>query len=50
VLFTSGYPSDSVIRERIAEGRAGFIQKPFLADELARAIRKTLEDANHTDD
>ncbi len=49
VLFTSGYPSDSVIRERIAEGRAGFIQKPFLADELARAIRKTLEGANHTD-
>jgi two-component system, cell cycle sensor histidine kinase and response regulator CckA len=42
VLFTSGYPADSIIRQGIAEGRVAYIQKPYLADELAHKIRETL--------
>ncbi len=46
VLFTSGYPADAVIRRGIAEGRTAFIQKPFLADELAGTVRRILNDTN----
>ncbi|HEY4348933.1 MAG TPA: ATP-binding protein [Gaiellaceae bacterium] len=42
VLFTSGYPSDTVIRHGIASARTAFIQKPYLADELALKIREVL--------
>jgi two-component system cell cycle sensor histidine kinase/response regulator CckA len=42
VLFTSGYPADTVLRHGIAETRISFIQKPFLADELANKIRTLL--------
>jgi PAS domain S-box-containing protein len=42
VLFTSGYPADPHIRQSIAEGRVAFIQKPYLADELARTVRQIL--------
>ncbi len=41
-LYTSGYPSDTVLRHGIAEARAAFIQKPYLAEELARKIREIL--------
>jgi signal transduction histidine kinase len=44
VLYTSGYPSDTVIRHGIAEARAAFIQKPYLARELATKIREVLAD------
>jgi two-component system cell cycle sensor histidine kinase/response regulator CckA len=42
VLFTSGYPSDAIVREGIAEARAAFIQKPYLAGDLALKIRELL--------
>jgi CheY-like chemotaxis protein len=42
VLFTSGYPADTVIRSGIAEARVAFIQKPYVGDELLAAIRGTL--------
>jgi two-component system cell cycle sensor histidine kinase/response regulator CckA len=42
VIFTSGYPSDSVLRHGISDGRTAFIQKPYLVDELARKIRAVL--------
>jgi CheY-like chemotaxis protein len=45
VLFTSGYPAGTVVGRGTAETHAAFIQKPFLAKELARKIRTTL-DAN----
>ena len=43
VLFTSGFPADTVLRHGIAEGRFSFIQKPFLGDELTLKIRSLLE-------
>jgi PAS domain S-box-containing protein len=42
VLFTSGYPADTIIRHGIVEGRINFIQKPYTGDELLAMIRKTL--------
>ena len=42
VLFTSGFPADTVLRHGIAEGRVAFIQKPFLGDELASKVRSLL--------
>jgi CheY-like chemotaxis protein len=42
VLFTSGYPADTVVRSGIAEARVSFIQKPYVGDELLAAIRETL--------
>jgi signal transduction histidine kinase/ActR/RegA family two-component response regulator len=43
VLFTSGYPADTVVKRGITESRVAFIQKPFLADELATKIRAVLD-------
>ncbi len=43
VLFTSGYPSDTVLRHGIAEARTAFIEKPYLPDALARKVRETLD-------
>jgi two-component system cell cycle sensor histidine kinase/response regulator CckA len=48
VLFTSGYPSDTIIRHGIAEAQVAFIQKPYLADELAGKIRATLDSPAET--
>jgi CheY-like chemotaxis protein len=42
VLFTSGYPSAMVTQHGLTASNISFIQKPFLADELARKIRLTL--------
>jgi PAS domain S-box-containing protein len=42
VLFTSGYPSDTIVRHGIAEGRTAFIQKPYLPDEVGRKLREML--------
>jgi PAS domain S-box-containing protein len=43
VLFTSGYPADTVLRLGIADASAAFIEKPYLPDELARAIRTVID-------
>ncbi len=43
VLFTSGYPSDTVLRDEIAEARTAFIEKPYLPDDLARKVRDVLD-------
>ena len=43
VLFTSGYPADSIIRHGIADESAAFIEKPYLPEELALKVRDTLE-------
>ncbi|MDX6473392.1 MAG: two-component system, cell cycle sensor histidine kinase and response regulator CckA [Gaiellaceae bacterium] len=42
VIFTSGYPADTILRHGIAEGHTAFLQKPYLVDELARKIREVL--------
>jgi PAS domain S-box-containing protein len=42
VLFTSGYPADTIIRHGITEGRVAFIQKPYAGSELLSKIRSTL--------
>ncbi len=43
VVFTSGYPTDTVLRHGIAEARVAFVQKPYLADELLAAVRGELD-------
>jgi CheY-like chemotaxis protein len=45
LLFTSGYPADTVVRHGVAESQVEFIQKPFEADDLAAAIRRVLDAA-----
>jgi two-component system, cell cycle sensor histidine kinase and response regulator CckA len=42
VLFTSGYPSDTIVRHGIAEAHTAFIQKPYLPGDLALKIRELL--------
>jgi two-component system cell cycle sensor histidine kinase/response regulator CckA len=49
VLFTSGYPADTVVRHGIAEARVAFIQKPYAVDDLLFVVRQAL-DAAVTDD
>ena len=43
VLFTSGYPADTMIRHGIADGSAAYIGKPYLPIELARKVREVLD-------
>ncbi len=42
VIFTSGYPSDALIREDIAAGSVEFIQKPFTNADLLALIEAAL--------
>ena len=42
VLFTSGYPTDTIIRRGIAEARTNYTEKPYLPEDLARKIREIL--------
>ncbi len=46
VLFMSGYTSDTVLRNGIAEDTASFVQKPFTADTLATRVRELLDDGS----
>jgi PAS domain S-box-containing protein len=43
VVFTSGYPADTILRLGIAESSAEYIEKPFIPDDLARTIRRALD-------
>ena len=42
VLTSSGYPVDIGPLESIAPGRVAFLQKPFIPEKLAAAIRRML--------
>ncbi len=42
VLFMSGYTDDQVLAQGVARG-AGFLQKPFTPDVLARKVREVLD-------
>jgi PAS domain S-box-containing protein len=42
ILFMSGY-SDAVLRTRLAESGAAFLQKPFALSDLARKVREVLD-------
>ncbi len=44
VILTSGYNEQEAVHEFLGKGLAGFVQKPFLRDDLLRALRKALED------
>jgi signal transduction histidine kinase len=46
VLYTSGYPSDTIVREGISEAGAAFIEKPYLPVDLAGKVREVLS-ADH---
>ncbi|HLK66304.1 MAG TPA: PAS domain S-box protein [Bryobacteraceae bacterium] len=45
VLFTSGYTDDTIVRHRVLENDAEFLQKPFSPSELAAKVRKLLAPA-----
>ena len=42
VLLSSGYTLDGEAQGLLARGAAGFVQKPYRIDELARAIARAL--------
>ena len=43
VLFMSGYTNEDVIRRGLLESGASFLQKPFTAADLAKAVRTVLD-------
>ncbi len=43
VLFVSGYTENAALRSGALPAGQAFLQKPFTGDELARAVRDTLE-------
>ncbi len=43
VVLMSGYNAQSVATQFVGQGLAGFIQKPFRADEIAARVRAVLE-------
>jgi two-component system, cell cycle sensor histidine kinase and response regulator CckA len=45
VIYTSGYPADTVLRYGIEQGFVTFLEKPYRPDELARKARMLLDDA-----
>ncbi len=42
VIYTSGYPSDAMLRDDIASGSVDFLQKPFTNAELLAMIKEAL--------
>jgi FixJ family two-component response regulator len=45
VLFMSGYAENAVVREGLRQPGAGFIEKPFSPEALAREVRSALDAA-----
>jgi CheY-like chemotaxis protein len=43
VVLTSGYNEQEAIQDFLGKGLAGFVQKPFLREDLLRAMRQALE-------
>ncbi|MEP7087557.1 MAG: ATP-binding protein [Gemmatimonadota bacterium] len=43
VLFVSGYTDDVIVRRGLLDASASFLQKPFTAASLARAVRNALD-------
>ena len=43
VLYVSGFAEDSVIHQGVARKGTAFLPKPFSAEALARAVRRTLD-------
>jgi signal transduction histidine kinase/CheY-like chemotaxis protein len=42
-LFMSGYTDDDIVRRGIGSAAVPFVQKPFMAKDLTRAVRDALE-------
>jgi len=42
VLYTSGYPADTILRHGVADATVAYIEKPYLVDELGRQVRELL--------
>jgi len=42
VLFVSGYEAGLLFPSGLPDGRSAFLQKPFTAPALARAVRSLL--------
>jgi FixJ family two-component response regulator len=43
VLYISGYTDDAVLRHGVLEAYTPFLQKPFTAETLARAVRVAMD-------
>ena len=48
VLFMSGYIEDALIVGGLAETPTHFIQKPFLPNQLAKAVRSAIDSKTRT--
>ena len=44
ILYTSGYPADTIIRHGITHANTAFLEKPYLPHELVERIRVVLDD------
>jgi len=44
ILFISGYPAGQLADPEVLGANAAFLQKPFLPDQLIKAIRGLLGD------
>ncbi len=44
VIYMSGYPEDQISRHQILDARINFLQKPFLPTDLARLVRRVLDE------
>jgi signal transduction histidine kinase/CheY-like chemotaxis protein/HAMP domain-containing protein len=49
VVFMSGYTADVVLRQGVVQDKVAFLSKPFTADALATALRRTLDHATPVD-
>jgi DNA-binding response OmpR family regulator len=43
VLYSSGYPADTILRHGIESASVNFIEKPYAAAELLHEVRTSLD-------